>query len=84
MKILQSGFSAAAVVVLLGAIWTYWLLRPISHLTRYAKAVERGERVSLPRIGIAETRTLGHSLEEMRDALEGKQYVENYVQTPNA
>tara|TARA_R110002096_G_scaffold4501_17_gene21159 strand:- start:7687 stop:9126 length:1440 start_codon:yes stop_codon:yes gene_type:complete len=79
--ILKSGIWAAIVVVVLGAAWTYWLLRPISQLTDYAKAVRFGERVELPKLGNAELRGLGQALEEMRDALEGKQYVETYVQT---
>lgn len=80
--IVQNGIWAAAIVVLLGAAWTYWLVRPITHLTHYARAVQEGDRVAKPkRIGIAETRELGDALEEMRDALEGRRYVENYVQT---
>lgn len=79
--ILKSGILTAVIVISLGAIWTYWLLRPISQLTNYAKSVRRGERVALPKLGNAELRSLGRALEEMRDALEGKQYVENYVQT---
>lgn len=79
--ILHSGIIAAAVIVLLGAVWTYWLVRPITHLTNYARAVQRGDRVAKPkRLGLAETKTLGRALEEMRDALEGRRYVENYVQ----
>ena len=78
----KTGIWAAAIVVLLGAIWTYWLVRPITHLTDYARAVQRGDRVAKPkRLGVGETRTLGRALEEMRDALEGRRYVENYVQT---
>jgi len=79
--ILRAGILAAAVVAILGALWTYALLRPISHLTRYARAIERGERVKSPPHGRAELRTLGQALEAMRDALEGRQYVENYIQT---
>lgn len=78
----KSGIWAAGIVVLLGAFWTYWLVRPITHLTDYARAVQRGDRVAKPkRLGVFETRTLGRALEEMRDALEGRRYVENYVQT---
>ena len=55
--------------------------RPIRRLTQYAHAVARGERVSPPRGGSPETATLGRAFEEMRDALENRAYVENYVQT---
>lgn len=80
--ILQQGMLAAGIVVIFGAVWTYWLLRPISHLTNYARAVRRRERTAKPhRVGFAELRTLRDALEEMRDELEGKQYVEQYVTT---
>ena len=41
----------------------------------------RGERVVPPRGGSPEAATLGRAFEEMRDALENRAYVENYVQT---
>ncbi len=55
--------------------------RPIRRLTDYAHAVARGERVMPPRGGSPEAATLGRAFEEMRDALENRGYVENYVQT---
>jgi two-component system sensor histidine kinase CreC len=54
---------------------------PINKLTEYARAVRDGERVDLPSLGGGETRELGEAFEEMRSALDGKQYVEDYVQT---
>ena len=55
--------------------------RPIRRLTDYAHAVARGERVVPPRGGSPEAATLGRAFEDMRDALENRAYVENYVQT---
>ncbi len=55
--------------------------RPIRRLTEYAHAVARGERVAPPCGGSPEAATLGRAFEEMRDALENRAYVENYVQT---
>ena len=55
--------------------------RPIRRLTEYAHAVARGERVAPPQGGTGEAATLGRAFEEMRDALENRAYVENYVQT---
>ena len=55
--------------------------RPIRRLTEYAHAVARGERAVPPRGGSPEAATLGRAFEEMRDALENRAYVENYVQT---
>ena len=67
---------------LLGVIFIVgWFLRPIRRLTQYAQAVRRGERVQPPKFGRGEVRQLGRAFEEMRDSLEGRKYVETYVQT---
>jgi two-component system sensor histidine kinase CreC len=55
--------------------------RPIRRLTEYAHAVARGERAVPPQGGSPEAATLGRAFEGMRDALENRAYVENYVQT---
>jgi two-component system sensor histidine kinase CreC len=55
--------------------------RPIRRLTAYAQAVARGERVAPPTGGAPEIATLRRAFEEMRRALDGRGYVENYVQT---
>lgn len=54
--------------------------RPIRGLTSYALAVARGERVLPPMRGSPETLMLGQAFEQMRDALEDRAYVTNYVQ----
>jgi two-component system sensor histidine kinase CreC len=58
-----------------------WITIPIRHLTAYARAVGEGRRPELPRLGSSEIAVLGSALESMRDALEGKRYVENYVRS---
>lgn len=80
-RIMLTGLIAATIVVLVGSIFSTWLTRPIQHLTTYAKAVRDGRRVPLPKLGSSEVATLGRTIEDMRDALEGRKYVEHYVQT---
>ena len=55
--------------------------RPIRRLTAYAHAVARGERVAPPQGGTPEIATLRSAFEEMRSALDGRAYIENYIQT---
>ncbi len=55
--------------------------RPIRRLTSYALAVARGERAEAPTGGTAEVAALGEAFETMRDAVDGRSYVEQYVQT---
>jgi two-component system, OmpR family, sensor histidine kinase CreC len=71
---------AALATMILGAIWVYWLLHPIRNLTENARLIASGDRRQLPISGHAELRQLSLALEEMRMELEGKHYVENYVQ----
>ena len=78
--ILQSSIIAGAVVVALSALWTYLLLSPIGLLTERARQVKRGERTEVPETGMVELRDLSRALEDMRKELEGRHYVENYVQ----
>lgn len=79
--ILRSCLIAGGVVALLGAAWTYWLLSPIGALTRRARLVTEGERIQVPEAGRAEIRELSRAIEEMRRELEGRHYVENYVES---
>lgn len=80
-KIIFGGSVVGIAVILVGVVVSGMITRPIHKLTTYAKAVRDEKRVALPRLGRSEIGVLGTVFEEMRDALEGKQYVENYVQT---
>jgi two-component system sensor histidine kinase CreC len=68
------------VALLTGLAAAWWLSRQLGLLRQYAQAVTAGERAVLPATA-GEFADLGHALETMRDKLEGKQYVEQYVHT---
>ena len=72
-----SFFTVAGLAVILSLIVT----RPIHALTQYARAVRDGKRTALPHLASGELKDLGEAFEEMREALEGRKYVEQYVQT---
>src|SRR5262249_54318300 len=80
-KILIAGVLAAALAILLGIVLSAWVTRPMQTLTRYARAVQAGERVTLPTLGRNEIGVMGAAMEDMRTALAGKEYNERYVQT---
>lgn len=72
---------AVLVAILVTAMGvSLWIARPVKKLTVYAKAVGSGQRVALPELGKNEMGDLGRAFEDMRRALEGKKYVEQYVQ----
>lgn len=67
--------------VLLILLISLWVTSPLKKLRHYADGVRAGRRISPPETSIPELRELGNALDGMKRELEGKQYVENYVQT---
>jgi two-component system sensor histidine kinase CreC len=82
-RILRIGMLGLAAAIFLSLIVSIWITRPIKRLTQYANDVREGNRVELPKLGRSELREMGLAFEKMREALEGKKYVEEYVQTLN-
>ncbi|ATG90010.1 two-component system sensor histidine kinase CreC [Methylomonas koyamae] len=67
--------------LLFGAIFNWRLTRAIELLVAYARTVTSGGKATPPKLHSVELATLAQTLETMRRELEGKQYVERYVQT---
>jgi two-component system sensor histidine kinase CreC len=80
-RILWAGLGVGVLIVLTGFAFSVWLTTPIERLTAYARAVRDGKPATLPRLAGHEVTTLRQAFDEMRDALEGKKYVERYTQT---
>lgn len=82
----RRGFLAMAALVggavlLVGLAATWWISKPITRLTAHVQALQAGERRPMPALGPHDLAALGQAFEGMRDALDGKTYVETYVQT---
>jgi two-component system, OmpR family, sensor histidine kinase CreC len=80
-RVFGVGAASGAAALLLGLLLSWWVSRQIGRLTRYAHDVRQGKRVELPRLAPTELREMGRAFERMRESLEGKKYVEQYVQT---
>ena len=80
-RIFWAGLAGGALVVFTGFAFSVWLTTPIERLTAYARAVRDGKPAKLPRLAGREVTTLQDAFDEMREALEGKKYVERYTQT---
>lgn len=72
--------ASALAAVVLGYLVALWITRPIQRLTDYAHAVHNGRQAVFPRLDRTEIGTMGQALKKMQAALEGKAYVERYVQ----
>ena len=79
--ILRQGWILLGLSFLIGIGVTLWLSRSLATLGKFARSVTAGERVVAPELGNNEIGELGRALETMRERLDGKQYVEQYVQT---
>lgn len=78
-NIAQAAAVLFAITLVLGWWFSHYLTRSTRRLLDYVNRVEQGEKVPLPRIKEKELARLGHAIEGMKQALEGKEYVENYV-----
>jgi two-component system sensor histidine kinase CreC len=79
-QILRIGLIAALVAVILSFFVSYAVTLPIRRLTRYANDISAGRRSPFPRLDKSEIGEMGQAFEKMQEALEGKKYVEQYVQ----
>ena len=79
LLILAGVFVAGGLAI--GGLLSWWLSSSIRRLTRYADAVTAGERPAVPSLPGGELNQLAAALDTMRARLEGKAYVERYVQT---
>ena len=80
-KVLRKSILAGLCVVLLSTAVIMFIARPIKLLTRYADDVRQGKKATLPKLGRSEIGDMGRAFKKMRDVLEGKKYVEQYIQT---
>lgn len=78
-KIEQKALWILLVSALVGFLIIRWLTLSIRKLAQYARDVEAGRRVSVPRLRERELAHLAGAMESMRKELEGKDYVENYL-----
>ncbi|MET0263915.1 MAG: two-component system sensor histidine kinase CreC [Rariglobus sp.] len=81
IRVLLAGGIGGALVLAAGIAFSIWITTPLQKLTAYARAVRDGRPASLPRLAGREVGDLRRAFEEMRAALEGKDYVERYTQT---
>lgn len=79
-RILQLGGVILTLSLAFGAALSMWLTRSIRRLVTYVETVRDGGDSDPPVIREAELSRLADSTESMRREIEGKRYVENYVQ----
>ncbi len=79
-SVLRHGAMLLAAALLVGAAFTAWLTLSMNRLVRYARALAQGERAEPPARGSDEIGELSRALAALREEVDGRAYVERYVQ----
>jgi two-component system, OmpR family, sensor histidine kinase CreC len=80
-KTIYVGVYSAVAVLVLAFIVSVWLVRPFGMIADYVRYVRSQRHINLPGLGRRALGVIGAAYEEMRDALAGRNYVADYVQT---
>ena len=79
-RVKRAGYILLAASALIGVAFSAWLSWSINRLRNYARDVSEGRKADPPTSGGRQFSELARALALMRERLEGKQYVERYVQ----
>jgi two-component system sensor histidine kinase CreC len=80
-KTLLVGLTSVVAVLMLVVILSVWLVRPFGLVADYVRYVRAQRGFNLPRLSRRALGAIGAAYDEMRDALAGRNYVADYVQT---
>jgi two-component system sensor histidine kinase CreC len=80
VRLAAGGFAIAAAMLVIGWMISQRLTHSLERLTAYVGAIRDGRKAVLPQSQAKEVAELALAFDEMRRALEGKAYVEEYTQ----
>ncbi len=80
-ELILSGLAATAAMAALAFLITAWVTIPLARLTEHVRRAAGGAREPLPPLGRGEIAELGAALQALRRELDGREYVERYVQS---
>lgn len=80
-RIIAAGVVSALAFLLLAILFSVWFVRPVGLVAGYVRFLRRESGASLPKLGRGLVGAVAAAYQEMRDALAGRQYVTEYVQT---
>jgi two-component system sensor histidine kinase CreC len=78
--ILKHGLWLLAAAALIGVLMSWWLTAAVSKLVHFAQQAQRGSASTPPKLAVRELDALGQAMQSMRQEIEGRQYVEQYLQ----
>ena len=78
--VFRQGLLLIGATLLIGAIFTIWLTLSLNRLLRYARLLAAGQAAEPPSRGRDEIGELSRALAQLRNEVDGRAYVERYVQ----
>lgn len=79
-NILAGVIVLCVLVIIIGALVSFMITRPLKKLEAYANQLSSGKKVDAPKLGNNEVGAVGAALLNMKNALDGKAYISEYVQ----
>lgn len=80
-RIVAAGIVSGLAFLLLAVLVSLWLVRPVGVLAGYVRYLRREPGAVRPRFARGALGAMATAYQEMRDALAGRQYVTEYVET---
>jgi len=78
--VFRQGLLLIAATLVIGAVFTVWLTVSLNRLLRYARLLAAGQPAEPPSRGRDEIGELSRALAQLRNEVDGRAYVERYVQ----
>lgn len=79
--LLWTVLGVTVLVIVIATMLYLWVSRPLYQAARFAERIAAGEPVGAPDLGRNEIGTVVNAIDAMRQALDGKHYIEKYTQT---
>lgn len=80
-RIISAGVVSGLAFLLFAILVSVWLVRPVGLVAGYVRFLRREPGAARPKLARGVLGAMGSAYQEMRDALAGRQYVTEYVQT---
>ncbi len=80
-RIFVTGFIGISVFLVLSILISAWISRPLMKLTGYINSLREKKHPEFPKLSGLEIRNLGEAFRELLEELEGKKYIEDYIQS---
>ncbi len=80
IKLILASILSLSLLILVIIFLLFIITRPISKLKNYVKEIKKTGSAKFPKLGNTEIKDLALTFEDLRIELEGKKYIEHYIQ----